>query len=860
MPTTSESFHKINFLLAIDGGDIQKAMKKIATPMDSLAVNYGGRGPAIGRSGAKMPTFGARAATGASTMDMSAGDLNKMFAADWMKLINRAVGAFALTIYKGAALVSRASQGLAPTSRGGALSGGGAGLPSIIGQTERQGGFDWVGMTGGPQGPVPPIIWEKAGKAKDKYKDNLEKLKKKKKETAKATTGLINKIVEMGSKLRSISRLMFYASMDMQQFANVILGPLTQGVRVFADYNKTLTQMWVNFEFISQSGDEAISILTEQFQSLADTTEFSRLQIAQAAAVFGTANVSVDEISDSLEELTALARINFMTMEEMATMMLKTMRRFGLSMEEASGEMWRLTAISQQTGESIQLVASQLGYASELGQELGYSFGEIAVQMTLLTEVYGSASIAGRRLSNVYGNLIAKGEEYGIQIRDMNGEMLESRDQIGGLADYLDLIADPLEQNQYLMQLFGTSGAASARAIVDAFKEGRYDEMMEDQGDATVEALKGISEVIQDQVYVSIQDLTASIEDFVSKLGESVIPALEILLPLLSDIIEDTGDWVRDNKEMATAVASAAIAMTALAVAMKGIGFAIEIIVALSTMISALGAAIAWVGAHGGVMTVLTTAVYALGAAIGIATAPLWAILLVIGLIIAAILILIGIVAGFFIAMENLSKTTKDAVKGMTFLSGIFKILGGVAKLLWNILRLIVGVILSIIAGLVMFGMMIGGIIPVILDLLNVLAPLNEFLDHLGNVLTDIAGFFETAADSVFDFLAGFLPGSPTLADRILEVGDALETTMGPMRDFTTWGRRLTASTGKMKAQMGIHYGNSTAAALTGMSGGGTTNITNVDAALIQDPEELAIMISEKQMRTSKNNFRSVPY
>jgi len=682
-------------------------------------------------------------------------------------------------------------------------------------------------------------------KAKKKLDKNIKK-------TTETTENFISKIVRLGGKLRSVSRLFFYASLDLQQLANVILNPMRAGLAVFEDYNKTMTQMWVNFQFLSETGDASLALLEERFDELTESTEFSRLELAKAAAVFGTAGVAVEEISENLDDMAKLARVNFTTMDNMAKITLRTMRRFRVSLEEATGEMWRLSAMAQMTGENIEQVANQLGYASEMGQELGFSFQEIAASMTLLTEVYASSSLAGRRLSNVYARLLDQGEEYGVQIRDLSGEMLSQRNIIAGLADYLDLIGDPIEQNQYLMELFGRTGAASARTMVEAFKEGRLDEIMADTGDAMVDTMKELSATIKYELYVSLQDLRSEIQNLHLTIGKNLAPTIVNIIGPITTALQNFINWVDANQELIVTLGALAVAMTALAVAIKTMGFLIEIFVAIATIlkviIGPLATFVEFLSLGGSASAMLTgTISWLIPALAGLALQLI--------IVISVIMFIVGAIKGFIDFVVLLGEK-------FGWLGKVIEIVQKVIGVLIKILHLAILALITIFGVFFKLGEVVGQFFGALAGGILTLAELLGWLDELNEALDALTGFLDGVIGMAEDFLSALAPHSPSLADRIYELGDAIKSTLNPMQQATMWGRRLNNAVGDVNAEMTLGYGRATAGALLGGGGvGGQPNVAvYVDGYAIQDPEELAEIIAERQVRLSKKHYRSMPY
>lgn len=687
---------------------------------------------------------------------------------------------------------------------------------------------------------------EKANKKKHKLDKNLKK-------TTETTDGFIKKIVEMGGRLRSTSRLFFYASMDLRQFADMILGPVMQGIRIWMDYEQSLAKVFVNVEALGGDGARAMAQLGEAITEMAKSWEFSEQSIAQAASVLGQARVPVDEIIESLDDLAGIARVNFVQIDQAAQMTLRIMRQFRMSLEDATTQMWRMTAISQHTGEAITTIVNAMGFATEMGQILGFTFAEIATNMTLLTEKYGSASIAGRRLSTVYSRLMQVGEEYGIQLRALDGAMLNNREQISNLADYLDLIGDPLEQNQYLIALFGRTAADAAKTLIEAFKTGKLDEVMADTGDNMIEAMKDVSESMEQLSYISIVDLTESLKDLQLAIGRELAPVLKQLSEDFIPLIASFAEFVAKNKEAVIAITALGVAMAGFSLVMMAAGFAIEIIVALATAIGAIVAAGEWLA---GMFAAASFSGQGFASVLGGILAPLL-------LIVAAIIFISGIILGFIVPIQNLGKSLDKAGKEISLFGAIAKAVGGILKFIAGILKIIIGIVLSVAAAIFFMGLTIGAIIPGILEFFNLLKPLVAVLDHLGNVIEFVGNAIDDIGNKFMDLLGALLPHSPSLADRFVELGEAVNASLYPMQQATMWGRRLSHTMNNVKANANINLGGAIGEGMAaGMAGGqgGVPVIVNVDGAYVQDPEQLGMIIAERSVSEAKRAYRRGAY
>lgn len=702
------------------------------------------------------------------------------------------------------------------------------------------------------------VIIQMADKIKDAGKEFEETNKKKHKmdknlkKTTKTTEGFINKIVEMGGKLRSISRLFFYASLDMKQFANAVLGPIAQGMQIWLEYEKSLAKVFVNVSALGQDGAAAIRSLSNTIVDMAKSWEFSQAEIGQAAAMLGQARVSVEDIQASLGDLAGIARVTFSTMDSIAQIAYRIMKQFRVSLEDATNELWRMAAMSQETGESISNLVNSMGYATEVGQSLEFTFSEIAASMTLLTQRYGTASISGRRLSTVYSRLLEVGEEYGIQLRSTNAEMLDQRDVISNLADYLDLIGDPIEQNLYLMALFGRIGADAARTLINAFKQGDLDDVMEETGDNMIDTMKEVSKSMEELTYIGIGQLTSSMQDLKMTLARDVAPAIKDLAELLVPLISNTTSWIAANKEAVIGVAALAAGLWGLATVIQAVGFGIEIVVALATSIQWLGGAASALAAK---LTILgtgsTTASVSLGglvSGIGVALGAL-------ALIVTAIILAINFLKGFGEEADRLIKKNGALARSIGALQAAFQALAGVMGLI------IPPILIMVVAGFQEgfkkaeeFGKIVAWLAEMFLLLVE---GLDDFLG-IGRTINKVIGKTQEIFES---WLGTIIPHSPSLADRLFEIADATRSMVVPMQDATMWSRRLQGSMGDMKASAEFGISSAIGGAMgDGGKGGTTINKVSIDGAYIQDPEELVDVAMNRLMAQSKKVYRSGGY
>jgi hypothetical protein len=293
--------------------------------------------------------------------------------------------------------------------------------------------------------------------------------------------------------------------------------------------------------------------------------------------------------------------------------------------------------MSVRTGLAVETLSS-LSYACNI---TGTSIEGFETGLKFLTRGINDAS-------NGVGEAVEAFEELGIATTDSEGNLRGTVEVLKEAATKIAAIENPTKQAALAMELFGSRSGTQLVPLLKLGGQG-IDELMQKAEDLNI--------VISDQAATAadtfndrMEDLTSSIASAGRTIGDVLIPALIPLLEKITDIIVKVTKWAEENPKL------------------------VETIVKVGAVIGAIAV---------------------VGGPILMAAAAFSALLSPIGLVVAAITLLISAVAGFVIAWKNdwggIKTWTLDLVE--TIKSYFTGLVDYISKILNRITDIISGVI-----------------------------------------------------------------------------------------------------------------------------------------------------------------------
>jgi len=244
------------------------------------------------------------------------------------------------------------------------------------------------------------------------------------------------------------------AGVLLGELAHDALGALTsvsdEAARGFMDYEQTLTKI-ISATSLTEAEAERLRQTLMQVSESQTDLGFSAAEAARGLEALVKAGMSADEAAQALRSALSLARLEGISTEQAAGLLVQTLTMFGLSAEESARA---LDALSKAADAGIDTAA---GYASGLANcgaaaaNMGLSLEETLAALVQLDKTYGSATESGTYLNAMFKDLVSKADDLGISLYNADGSMRSLDDIIGQIRSKIQEFGeDQAAINEYL--------------------------------------------------------------------------------------------------------------------------------------------------------------------------------------------------------------------------------------------------------------------------------------------------------------------------------------------------------------------------------------------------------------------------
>lgn len=487
----------------------------------------------------------------------------------------------------------------------------------------------------------------------------LKKLKEAKEQGGKEVKGIEDKFKSVGSTFSNVGSTL------SKGVTVPLLGVGTAGLKVATDFEK------------SMSGVKAITRATDDdFQKLRDTaidlganTAFSSQEVANGMTEMAKAGWSTEQIIDGMSGVLDAAAASGEELGTVSTIVADAITGFGLEASESTKVADLLTQAANSGTIGINDLGESFKYIAPVAGSLGYSIDDVTTAIAAMSMAGIKGSQAGTALRTLLTNMAnptdtmaAAMDELGVSLYDGEGKMYslkEVLDQLrSGMGDLMvsneeyknalseldaQLSSGEITQNQYntavedlTRKTFGAEEAEKARAAAMlAGKEGMsgllsITNMTQEEYDKLSESMEnssGVADetaaVMQDNLQSKVEQLGGSLESLAIKLGDYVIPKLTEWAGKLTELVDKFISLDPNTQKFILTLAGI--------VAAAG-----PVILIIGKLITAIGAIIKAVKAVPAVMASIGKGLAIVKTALLGVSAPMWIIIGVIAVLVAA--------------------------------------------------------------------------------------------------------------------------------------------------------------------------------------------------------------------------------
>jgi TP901 family phage tail tape measure protein len=366
---------------------------------------------------------------------------------------------------------------------------------------------------------------------------------------------VVSKFTQKITDLRSASFALRDAGRQFTMFSGAVLAAFYPVIKVGSEFQQSVQD--VRAVISSLQADTVISemrigALSDQFLRLAETTEFTAVQVANAAKQLALAGFSFAEIQNSLEGVINLASAGGLAVEDAARITATILRSYQISASNAGRVSDVLAQIQSNANTTVGALGEAFKMVSGTSNALGVSLEETAAALGLLANQGLNASIGGTSLNRLFQELSRNG-----------GKLTEVLNKFGASFDDIDLRQKSLsevvrnfekitnksrEAKFEIMAAMDLRGARAFAALIAAGAD-NFDRMAALANDAAG-AAERIRNIRLNTVQGDVLLLKSAFETLLIEVFNTFEKDLRKLLEYLREVVLATIDWVKENQEL----------------------------------------------------------------------------------------------------------------------------------------------------------------------------------------------------------------------------------------------------------------------------------------------------------------------
>lgn len=407
-----------------------------------------------------------------------------------------------------------------------------------------------------------------------KFLSNLDKANEQaEKKTTSMSSAIEKGMASAGKKLSGAGKAMTVG------VTTPILTAGTAAVKTAANFDTSMSKV----SAISGATGASLDSLRTKALDMGAKTKFSASEAADAMSYMAMAGWKTEDMLDGIEGIMNLAAASGEDLATTSDIVTDALTAFGLSAKDSGHFADILAAASSNANTNVAMMGESFKYVAPMAGALGYSAEDISIALGLMANSGIKASQAGTSLRTLLANMADPTEEVagameklGMSIEDDEGNMYTFREVMDQmrkgfgslkiseeeLTTGLDDLAKQYEdgaisegeynlaleelmkraygaeaamQAQTAAQLAGKTGLSGLLAIVNASEED-YNKLTK-AIDGSAGASKKMADVMQDNLEGRITILKSNLEGLAIQLGELIIPHVEKVVAFIQKLV-----------------------------------------------------------------------------------------------------------------------------------------------------------------------------------------------------------------------------------------------------------------------------------------------------------------------------------
>lgn len=585
-------------------------------------------------------------------------------------------------------------------------------------------------------------------------------------EQAATTNAALEKIDAVGAKMESVGNSIAGAGKKMMPLTTVIGGLGVAAVKTAADFDSSMSRVAA----ISGATGDDLQALRDKAREMGEKTKFSASEAADAMTYMAMAGWKSKDMISGIDGIMSLAAASGEDLATTSDIVTDALTAFGLSAKDSGHFADILAAASSNANTNVSMMGETFKYCAPIAGALGFSAEDTAEAIGLMANAGIKSSQAGTALRTIMNNLAGDVKISGRAIGEVT---IATTNADGSMRDLSDILADcrvafgnltESEKANAAESLVGKNAMSGFLALMNAAPEdiAKLSGAL-DNCDGSAEKMAA---TMQDNLAGQLTILKSQLQELAISFGEILMPAIRSIVSKIQDFVDKLNGMDEGTKQ--------AIVKIGLLVAAIG-----PLLIVIGNVISKTGTALRAFSSLGkGVLKLSYNfqngigLAGKLGTALGGISAPVLAVVAVIGTLVAAFMHLWNTNDGFREAIIGTWNKIKETVSG--FCQGIvdrlnalgfeFKDILDVLKTAWDAFcSLLAPVFEGVFNNIANILSTVTGVITGILDVF-----IGIFTGNWSQAWTGVKEIFSSIWDGISSFFSNILNVIKGVADVVL--------------------------------------------------------------------------------------------
>ena len=492
--------------------------------------------------------------------------------------------------------------------------------------------------------------------------ETKQELKRLQQEAATTSTALA-KIDEIGGKMENLGNSIAGVGKTLMPISTAVGGLGIAAVKTAADFDSAMSQVAA----VSGATGSDLDALRDKAREMGSKTKFSASEAAEAMNYMAMAGWKSKDMISGIDGIMNLAAASGEDLATTSDIVTDALTAFGLTAADSGHFADILAAASSNANTNVSMMGETFKYCAPIAGALGFSAEDTAEAIGLMGNAGIKSTQAGTALRTIMSNLSGEVKICGTSIGEVT---IATTNADGSMRDLSDILADCRTAFGGLSE---SEKAAAAEALVGKNAMSGFLALM-NAAPADIEKVSSaiancdgksaeMAATMQDNLAGQLTILKSQLEELAISFGEMLMPAIRSIVTKIQEFVDKLNGMDEGTREMVLKVGLLVAALgpflVILGTTIAKIGTAMKGFVQLANGFNKLKVAV-----QGG-----TGLFGKLGAALGGVSAPVVAVVAVIGTLVAAFLHLWNTNEGFREAIIGTWNTIKETVS--TFCQGI---------------------------------------------------------------------------------------------------------------------------------------------------------------------------------------------